>query len=79
MESVGDGGVEDCAEDGGGVDACRVVVLLDGCVASGGHPEGHYVVAEGLDAEGVDLFFLLLDLWVRKGEGCLALGRWKGW
>lgn len=45
LQFVGDGGVEDCAEDGGCVDACWVVVLLDGCVAARGHPEGHYVVA----------------------------------
>ena len=53
-EGVGDGGVSEGRDDAGEVAEGWVSVSLDEGVAARGHPEGHDVVGEHLDGEGVD-------------------------
>lgn len=59
LDSVRGDGVEDCANDGECVDGGRVVVLLNDSVPLTGHPIGHYVVPERLNAERINLIFAL--------------------
>jgi len=44
LDSVRDGGVQECADDSSCVDGGGVIVLLNYAVAAGFHPQGEYII-----------------------------------